>query len=444
MNQAFLEYYRCPDSYAKFALAGEEVHARLPGYFTFGPGLTLYGRSVLPPCDAPNGELLDAASHIRIEGDTCVLPFNPTEVASNLRSELYASRMQPSAWKRLTRKIYYALRPLLPTSIRCHLQRVSLKGWEQKVFPQWPVDRSVDRMFDKLMVLALKTVPGRRIPFIWFWPKGHSSCAIMTHDVETSAGLAFTPQLMAMNASFKIPASFQLIPAARYTVTQEALSAIKAEGFEVNVHDLTHDGHLFDNHASFKQAARQINHFAAGFGARGFRSAILYRNQAWFGSLRVSYDMSVPNVAHLDPQAGGCCTVLPYFIGEILELPVTATQDYSLFHILQNYSQDLWLQQIALVREQHGMLNFIVHPDYINTAPARNCYTTLLAELSRLRAESGLWIPLPREVDTWWRQRNAMTLIPHGSGWKIEGEGCDRAHIAYATLRNDELTYDFE
>jgi hypothetical protein len=443
MNQAFLEYYRCPDSFANFALAGDEFHGQLPGYFTFGSGLTFYGRSVLPRHDAPTGELPDAAAHVRIEGDTCVLPFNPTEVATNLRCELYAGGTQAPTWKRLTRKIYYALRPLLPTSIRCHLQRASLKGWDQKSFPQWPVDRSVDRMFDQLMVLALKAAPDRRIPFIWFWPEDYSSCAIMTHDVETSAGLAFTPQLMAMNASFEIPASFQLIPAARYTVTPEALSAIKAEGFEVNVHDLKHDGHLFDDHASFQQAAQQINDFAVGFGAKGFRSAILYRNQAWFESLHVSYDMSVPNVAHLDPQAGGCCTVMPYFIGKILELPVTATQDYSLFYILQNYSQDLWLQQIALVLQQHGLLNFIVHPDYLNTPRARSCYTTLLAELSRLRAESGLWIALPREVDAWWRQRNAMTLIPHGTGWKIEGEGSERARIAYATLRKDELTYVF-
>jgi hypothetical protein len=248
---------------------------------------------------------------------------------------------------------------------------------------------------------------------------------------------------MAMDDSFEIPASFQLIPAARYTVTPETLSAIKSEGFEVNVHDLKHDGHLFDDHANFQQAAQRINDFAVGFGAQGFRSAILYRNQAWFESLAVSYDMSVPNVAHLDPQAGGCCTVMPYFIGKVLELPVTATQDYSLFCILQNYSQDLWLRQIALVLQQHGLLNFIVHPDYLNTSRARSCYTTLLTELSRLRAQAGLWIALPREVDSWWRQRHSMTLIPHGQGWRIEGEGSERARIAYATLHKDELTYVF-
>jgi hypothetical protein len=25
-----------------------------------------------------------------------------------------------------------------------------------------------------------------------------------------------------------------------------------------------------------------------------------------------AYDMSIPNVAHLDPQRGGCCTIMPF------------------------------------------------------------------------------------------------------------------------------------
>jgi hypothetical protein len=40
--------------------------------------------------------------------------------------------------------------------------------------------------------------------------------------------------------------------------------------------------------------------------------------------------MSVPNVGHLEVQRGGC-TVMPYFIGRIVELPVTTSQDYSVF-----------------------------------------------------------------------------------------------------------------
>jgi len=82
-----------------------------------------------------------------------------------------------------------------------------------------------------------------------------------------------------------------------------------------------------------KRVAR-INAYGKEFGATGFRAGVLYRNQRWFDALDFEYDSSVPNVAHLDPQRGGCCTVMPYFVGKMLELPVTMTQDYTLFHIL--------------------------------------------------------------------------------------------------------------
>ena len=90
--------------------------------------------------------------------------------------------------------------------------------------------------------------------------------------------------------------------------------------------------------AAALQRARRINQYLRAFGAQGFRSGALYRNLNWYGALDISYDMSVPNVAHLEPQRGGCCTVMPYFIGDIVELPLTMTQDYSLFHIMEKYS----------------------------------------------------------------------------------------------------------
>ena len=110
-------------------------------------------------------------------------------------------------------------------------------------------------------------------------------------------------------------------------------------------HDLSHDGHLFRSREEFAARAKRVNFYAREFKARGFRSACMHRQQGWLGELEVVYDMSVPNMAHLDPQQGGCCTVLPYFVGKILELPVTTTQDYSLFHILNDYSMRLWKEQ---------------------------------------------------------------------------------------------------
>src|SRR5207244_1758370 len=101
--------------------------------------------------------------------------------------------------------------------------------------------------------------------------------------------------------------------------------------------------------------------------------------------LNISYDMSVPNVARLEVQRGGCCTVMPYFLpGGVTELPLTTAEDYTLFHILNDYSIGLWKQQMQIIREAHGLMTFLVHPDYIVSKRAQAVYKQLLEEISRL------------------------------------------------------------
>ncbi len=69
------------------------------------------------------------------------------------------------------------------------------------------------------------------------------------------------------------------------------------------------------------------------------------------------------------------------------ELPLTTVQDYSLFHILVDYSIDLWKRQIELIMEKHGLMSFIVHPDYVIADGALAVYKALLGHLSSLRKE---------------------------------------------------------
>src|SRR5206468_8484892 len=138
---------------------------------------------------------------------------------------------------------------------------------------------------------------------------------------------------------------------------------------------------LFWDREEFLRSAQKINYYAKQFGAQGFRSPVMYRNVDWFKYLCFSYDMSVPNVAHMEPQRGGCCTIMPYFLPDgMLELPLTMIQDYSLFHILEEYSLALWRQQISIVMDGHGLMSFIIHPDYDIENRAPGVYKGLLKE----------------------------------------------------------------
>ncbi|MGO9970858.1 MAG: hypothetical protein ACLPY2_26665 [Bryobacteraceae bacterium] len=442
MNKAFLDYYRCPERYADFQALNDGADGRHLGYFRFGGHLCYGASTVAEGAAAASDSLPDVLSGVEIGGSTCFLPFNLTDVITNLRQERYVTRIgRASAFKRLTRSAYYLARPCLTVPVRRHLQRLWLKGWDSKPFPRWPVDRTVDQLFEFVMTLSLKARKTLRIPFIWFWPEGKKSCAIVTHDVETGAGLKFCDTLMDIDDSFGIKSSFQLIPGARYTVSTDTLEAIRGRGFEINVHDFKHDGRLFEELTQFQEQARQINAHTEKFDSKGFRSGSLYRNLDWYGAFRFSYDMSVPNVGHLDPQPGGCCTVMPFYIGEILELPLTTIQDYSLFNILNVYSIALWEQQIDVIRRHHGLISFNVHPDYLKTPRERGTYEALLRSLASLRSEADVWIPLPKEVDTWWRQRSQMSMVPDGGNWRIEGAGAEHATVAYASLVGNDIVY---
>jgi glycosyltransferase involved in cell wall biosynthesis len=441
ISDALSDYYRCPELYARFSLKGELSERR--GFFRLGEH-TVYGRCAgHAPANSPTGHLFDALQNARAESGTTQLPFDPEEVINSLRYERYCQTGNSQIDSAIAR-LYYLVRPLMPVEVRKHLQKVRLDGWRDLPFPKWPVDRTVDQVSEQLLLLALRTHGVDRIPFIWFWPDGAASCAVMTHDVETTAGRDFCSTLMDINDSFGIKASFQVVPERRYEVPSSYLDSIRNRGFEINVQDLNHDGRLFRDRTEFLARAQKINSYGREFGAVGFRSAILYRQQEWYDALQFSYDMSVPNVAHLDPQRGGCCTIMPYYVGGILELPVTMTQDYSLFHILDDRSIDLWKQQSELIMQNHGLMNFIVHPDYITEARERKTYEALLSYLSRLRSERQVWVPLPREVDQWWRQRSQMTLVRHGDEWHIEGPGHERAQLAYASEKNGQIEYTID
>jgi hypothetical protein len=443
-QRTFSEYFRCPAEYGDFRLEGD-LSAR-QGFFKFGPDLICYGRlSGTRVRENVSDELTDASIQVRHEKGTSYLPFELDEVVQNLRRERYYKVTQSESRgpksRSFLRKTYYAVRPALPVPVRKYLQQAALRGWDRTPFPRWPVDQTVDRLLSKMMEDRIRANGGEPIPFIWFWPDGFSSCAIVTHDVETAAGRDACRALMDLDESYGIKSSFQLIPEDRYEITDEFLVSIRERGFEVNVHDLNHDGNLFRDRREFLRRAARINSYGKRFGALGYRSGALYRNLDWYELLDFSYDMSVPNTGHLDPQSGGCCTTKPYFIGRILEIPVTTTQDYTLFHILRQYSTEVWEQQIQAIREQNGIVSFIVHPDYLSEKRAHHVYVRLLERLAQLQLDQNVWVPLPRDVNNWWRRRSQLSLAKKGGSWHIEGPDRHRARIAFASLEGDHVVY---
>jgi hypothetical protein len=447
MSNILSEYYGTP--LIPRVASPSESFKNDPGFFRFGPNLVCYGecsRGVAN--DISNSEAFDVSKAITIANSELHLPFDIGNVIENLRRERYSRKLGGGPkWvthRGWIRRCYYSVRELLPIWFRRYLQRAYLKDWRTLQFPHWPVDFTVDSLHESLLRMTMIAQGHDRVPFVWFWPDGAPSCLMLTHDVEGAAGRDFCPSLMDIDVSHGFRASFQVVPERRYKVPDSYVHEIRTRGFEFNIHDLNHDGRLFEEKTEFLRRAKQINEYAKKYEARGFRSGAMYRNQDWFDALEFSYDMSVPNVAHLEPQRGGCCTVMPYFIGKILELPVTTSQDYTMFQILRKYSIDLWKEQVDLIRQRNGLISFITHPDYLLERRARSVYESLLVYLRGLCTQYGIWEAVPGQLDRWWRARSAMKLIKDNRGYRIEGPECERACIAYATLDGERVVYSVD
>lgn len=445
MIRALSDYYRVPEGL--FGRVSTPDSGGDVGFFRFGPNAICYGGCTSGvSTKIEDSDLFNAFRSVRFDETGIHLPFDPDVVIDNLRRERYVEHLVPGRERFVTQewilKTYYFARALLPVSVRRHLQRVYFSDWKNRTFPAWPVDFTVDTLHEEFLRLSMQSAGVQRIPFIWFWPDGAPSCLVMTHDVETRAGRDFTSQLMDLDESYGIRASFQVIPENRYEVPIEYVREIQERGFEFNIHDLNHDGNLYRTREEFLRRAKKINEYGERYGARGFRAGAMYRRLDWYDAYNFSYDMSLTNVAHLEPKRGGCCTVFPFFIGKILELPLTTSQDYSIFHILDDYSIALWTKQLDLIRQRNGLMTFIAHPDYLITRRARKVYETLLDYLRQMIAREKIWAALPGEVDHWWRARSQMKLVQKNGYWEVEGSGAERACVAFAVVEGDRLVYE--
>ena len=447
MIQTLLDYYRVPEASLGCKAVIADGSPGEVGFFEFGAKNICYARcqSGVSEKIASSGHW-DASKAIHSKGSTVQVPFDFTEVVDNLRLEHYRKSMIPVkktfVASEPVRKLYYLIREYLPVSFRSHLQKVYFRDWRELPFPAWPVDVTVDNLHEAFLRLLMEAGGTKRVPFIWFWPHGAPNCLIMTHDVETLEGRRFTSKLMDLDDSYGFKASYQVIPQTRYEVPDQYVSEIRSRGCEFNIHDLSHDGRLFRDRAECLRQAAAINAYVRQYNAHGFRAGSMYRNQDWYDVFKFSYDMSVPNVAHLEPMRGGCCTVMPYFVGNILELPLTTTQDYSLFNILNDYSINLWKRQTTLIAEKHGLMSFIAHPDYLRPQRARYVFESLLSYLRQIVDRDRIWAALPGEVDRWWRARSQMKLVQKNDAWEIEGAGAERARVAFAVIEGDRLVYE--
>lgn len=327
---------------------------------------------------------------------------------------------------------YYALKPLLPRRLQIAMRRAYAKRQQAVEFPRWPQEPLLVERREAELRAALER-RGGPLPLVADWPGGRGFATILTHDVEGPEGVARVEQVIEIERRHGFVSSWNFV-AEWYPIPAGLFDAVRAAGCEVGLHAISHDGRLFESRERFEADLPEIHRYLREWDAVGFRSPATHRNANWMPELGALYDTSFPDSDPFEPEGGGCCSILPFFLGEMVELPITLVQDHTLWEILRHDSIDLWAEKSEWVAANGGLVNIIVHPDYLDTPARLRMYEEYLEHLTGLCERRDGWAALPREVAEWWRLRAGLRLVEDEGGVWIEGEGADRATITWAEL----------
>ncbi len=198
----------------------------------------------------------------------------------------------------LRNRIYYTLKPWMPRALRRVLRRFEARRALRRSGHVWPILESAGT--------PPKGWPG--------WPDGKQFAVVLTHDVESQAGVDRVRQLAELEMSLGFRSSFNFIPEGDYRVSAELRHWLTENGFEVGVHDHRHDGKLYRSRDGFRRSAERINGYLREWNAVGFRSGFMLHNLDWLHDLNIAYDASTFDTDPFEPQPDGVGTIFPFWV----------------------------------------------------------------------------------------------------------------------------------
>lgn len=307
-------------------------------------------------------------------------------------------------------RTYFRVKPFIPRGLRWLLRRVRIPRIMKRSAGVWPIDEGAGNK-----------------PADWCgWPDGRQFALVFTHDVESEEGLARVRELAELEMRHGFRSSFNLIPEGSYSDPVELREWLEANGFEVGVHDLNHDGHLYESREAFSRKAQSINGYLGKWGAVGFRSGFMLRQLDWLHDLNVLYDTSTFDTDPFEPQPEGSHTIFPFLVEPppdvkgpgYVELSYTLPQDSTLFLLLREKTPEIWKRKLDWIARHGGLALVNIHPDYINFGGPENSRSyphTLLDEFFdyiRTNYADAYWNPLARELAVWYRNRPSGPVPP--------------------------------
>jgi hypothetical protein len=348
--------------------------------------------------------------------------IGPSEVAAErLLLEQYLpeiDRHPPSAMR-----AYYRIKGLIPQGLRHRLNSVAIRARTPLEFPRWPCESALVEFWRAWLRQSLELQCTTDAWHIGFWPEGARCCIVLTHDVESLKGFDRMDQIADLEERQGFRSAWNL-PLAQYPIDWARVARLRARGFEFGAHGLCHDGRLFRSQRDFAELAPQLERLAGEHDLRGFRSPSTLRDPRAIATMSFDFDSSFADTDPYEPQPGGTCSLFPFHLSRLIELPYTLPQDHTLIHLLRRSPLPVWSMKAKWISSIGGMILTLTHPDYCGEGVYLQAYAELLKQLAEIESA---WRALPFEVARWWRQRSELQLRVENGRPMITGPGATRA-----------------
>lgn len=362
----------------------------------------------------------------------------PSDGSGDDPSYYHYERYHGAEKRKASLTAYYALKPLIPRRVQLSARRAYASRQASRTFPRWPFEPILIEQADRRLRAALAQSGSGHTPIVGYWPKGYRAAWILTHDVEGPSGIQTIRRVRELESRYGVRSSWNFV-AEDYEIPYDLFAELRADGCEIGVHGIKHDGKLFQSRACFEAALPKIGSYMDRWDACGFRSPSLHRRADWMHELGCLYDSSFPDSDPFEPQPGGCCSIRPFMFGDVVELPITLLQDHTLWEVLQRDSCELWLRKSDWLIANHGLVCINTHPDYFTTPERFAMYEAFLAHMT---ARRDCWRALPREAAAWWKAREGMHCVTDGDRVHISENPAGGATVWWARENDDRIEFE--
>lgn len=237
--------------------------------------------------------------------------------------------------------------------------------------------------------------------------KGKKCAFLMTHDIETRAGLQRAGEIKRLEEKYDMESAWY-VPSDCFKLNLEMIRNLANHG-EIGAHDTKHDGKLAQ--LPYKKLTERLLQAKRTLGrmienpVTGFRAPILQHNLRIIDALSevgYVYDTSIPTWEPKHPftmKPHGIGTAYSMTINHLTEIPVTLPQDHQMLQVLGLAPREVvkeWLKVSNVIKELCGLCTFLVHPDYELVNPKLDAYEELL---NGIISDNQAWITLPSKID---------------------------------------------